>query len=93
MIPALTRSAKAANAADPFSLLTSATGGIQLGFRKQSQLEDALSLIGQELRSLYILTYSPDPSTPGHHTIKVAVDLPDARVFSRPAYSLPANSP
>ena len=91
LLPALTHTAQKARAKDPFSLLTSATGGVQLGFRKQSQLEDALILIGQELRSLYLLTYSPESQAPGAHTIAVHVDISGAQVFARPGYSLPAN--
>ncbi len=89
LLPALKRSAKAATTSDPFSLLTSATGGVQLHFRKLDQLENALLLIGQELRSLYVLTYSPDSLTPGDHKITIQVDLPGAKVFSRPGYAVP----
>jgi len=44
--------AVAANA-DVFSVLTAATGGTQLHFRKQNQLEDAIAIVGVELRSSY----------------------------------------
>lgn len=91
LIPALARSTKAALAKDPFSVLTSATGGIQLHFRKQDQLENAIALIGQELQSLYVLTYSPDSNTAGEHKITVKVDVPGTKVYSRPGYTAPAN--
>ena len=93
LLPALNRSAKAIAAKDPISVLTFATGGVELPFRKQTQLEDALTLIGQELRSLYLLTYSPDPLSLGEHTIHVEVNRPEAKVFSRPGYSVTGNRP
>jgi hypothetical protein len=85
LLPALNRSAKTVAGKDPFALLTSTTGGVQLDFRKQSQLEDALTLIGQELRSLYVLVYSPDSHAPGDHRIRVEVDVPVLRFFHVPA--------
>ena len=41
-------------------MLTAATGGTQLHFRKQSQLEDGIAAIGIELRSAYLLSYYPN---------------------------------
>ncbi len=82
------RSASAAAGADPFSILTAATGGTQLHFRKQSQLEDAIAAIGVELRSAYLLSYYPNSQEAGHHTLKVEVDIPGAKVYARPGYWL-----
>ena len=62
LIPALTRSAAAAANADPLSVLTAATGGTLLHFRKQAQLEDAISIVGVELRSVYALSFPPRAS-------------------------------
>ena len=59
LIPVLARTAAAAEGADPFSVLAAATGGTQLHFRTQSQLEDAIALIGVQLRSLYTLSFRP----------------------------------
>jgi hypothetical protein len=88
LAPAMRRTAAAADAADPFSVLTAATGGTQFHFRAQRELEDGISLIGVELRSQYLVSYSPAPGVPGYHTIKVEVGVPRAKVFSRPGYWL-----
>ena len=50
LMPVLARAADAAAATDPFSVLTAATGGTQLHFRKQNELEDAISIVGVELQ-------------------------------------------
>jgi VWFA-related protein len=86
LIPVLTRTVKAASGADPFSILTAATGGTQLHFRKQGELENAISIIGVELRSLYLLSYYPGDREPGYHAIRVDVGIPGATVHSRPGY-------
>jgi VWFA-related protein len=88
LVSVLNRSTNAATSADPFSMLTAATGGIQLHFRKQRQLEDAIAAIGIELRSAYLLSYYPNSQEAGHHTVKVEVNVPGAKVYSRPAYWL-----
>lgn len=88
LAPVLRRSAAASEAADPFSVLTAATGGTQFHFRAQRELEDGISLIGVELRSAYVVSYSPAPKEPGYHTIRVQVGMPGAKVFSRPGYWL-----
>jgi VWFA-related protein len=82
----LNRSASAAAAADPFSILAAATGGTQFRFRRQRQLEDAIAVIGVELRSAYLLTYYPDSAEAGYHTVKIEVNVPGAKVYSRPGY-------
>jgi VWFA-related protein len=91
LIAVLNRSGAADKSADPFSVLTAATGGIQLHFRKQKELENAIATIGVELRSAYSLSYSPSSTETGYHTIKVEVDVPGATVHSRPGYWLGAN--
>ena len=84
----LHRSAAAADVSDPFSTLTAATGGTQFHFHAQRELEDGISLIGLEMRSTYLVTYSPAPDIPGYHAIRVQVAVPGAKVFSRPGYWL-----
>jgi VWFA-related protein len=88
LVSALNRSSHAEASVDPFSILTNATGGTQLHFRKQGELEAAIAAIGVELRSAYVLSYRPDSEAAGYHTIKVEVDVPGARVYSRPGYWL-----
>jgi VWFA-related protein len=86
LIAALSRSSKAEDGVDPFSVLTAATGGTQVHIRKQREFEEAISAIGEELRSAYQLSFSPGESQPGYHAIKVEVDVPAAILFSRPGY-------
>jgi VWFA-related protein len=86
LIEVLGHSSKAEEAADPFSILTAATGGTQLHFRKQHELESAIATIGVELRSAYLLSYYPVSTEPGYHTINVEVDVPGAKAHSRPGY-------
>ncbi len=91
LISVLNRSSNADKGADPFSVLTAATGGTQLHFRKQSELEGAIATIGVELRRAYLLSYTPSSTETGYHTIKVEVDAPGAKTFSRPGYWLSGN--
>jgi VWFA-related protein len=87
-VPALRRTAEAGTHIDPFSFLTVATGGIQLHFRRQKQLEDAIIGLGDALRSRYLLSYRPDPYSAGFHKIAVQVDVPGAIVYARPGYQV-----
>jgi VWFA-related protein len=86
LITILSRAADAADGADPFTSLTAATGGTQFHFRKQGELEGILAAVGVELRSAYLLAYYPTSSEPGSHAIRVEVNLPGARVRTRPGY-------
>jgi len=86
LIAALSRSSNADAGTDPFSVLTAATGGTHVHIRKQREFEEAISAIGEELRSAYQLSFSPVDSQPGYHAIKVEVDVPGASLFSRPGY-------
>lgn len=90
LISGLSRGSKAQKGADPFSILTAATGGTQLHFRKQSELEDAIATIGTELRGAYLLSYSPNSAESGYHTIRVKVEVPGAKTYARPGYWLSA---
>jgi VWFA-related protein len=86
LVTVLDRSAAAQEGSDPFSVLTAATGGTQIHFRKQSELEGALAAIGMQVRSSYVLSFTPDSSAAGYHAIKVEVRRPGAKVFARPGY-------
>jgi VWFA-related protein len=85
-VPALRRAAQASSEKDPLSLLAVATGGLQLHFRKQKQLEDAIIAMGDALRSRYFLSFTPDAKDDGFHSINVQVDMPGATVYARPGY-------
>ena len=86
LVTVLDRAAAAQQSADPFSVLTAATGGTQIRFRKQNELEGALAAIGVQVRSAYVLSFAPDSATAGYHSITVEVRTPGAKVFARPGY-------
>jgi len=82
--------AVAANA-DVFSVLTAATGGTQLHFRKQNQLEDAIAIVGVELAQSYTLSFTPDTDAAGYHAIRVEASVAGAKIHARPGYWLSTN--
>jgi len=90
LIAVLGRSGAAEKGADPFSVLTAATGGTQMHFRKQGELEGAIAALGVQLRSAYLLSYYPSSTEAGYHTIHVDVNVPGAKAWSRPGYWLGA---
>jgi VWFA-related protein len=74
---------------NPLEVYSRYTGGREFPFYTQKGLEQAVSDIGQELHNQYILTYNPnDKSQAGYHTIKVLVNKPDLKVFTREGYWL-----
>jgi VWFA-related protein len=74
---------------NPLEVYSRYTGGREFPFYTQKGLEQAISDIGQELHNQYILTYNPnDKSEAGYHTIKVIVNKPDLKVFTREGYWL-----
>jgi VWFA-related protein len=77
--------------ADPLSPLVAATGGTELHFHSQRELEEAIGTIGVELRSVYLLSYYPSSDDPGRHTISVEVSVPGAKTYARPGYILSPN--
>ena len=79
------RSLASENAA---GLLTSYTGGREYPFYKLRSLEQALTMVGEELHGQYLLSYTPREPTPGFHEIHVQVDRADVVVRSRPGYWL-----
>jgi VWFA-related protein len=77
--------------ADPLSAVIAATGGTELHFRNQHELENAIGVLGVELRSAYLLSYYPKSPNAGPHTIAVEVSVPGARTHARPGYVLSPN--
>ena len=77
--------------ADPLSPLVVATGGTELHFHGQRELEDAIGTLGVELRSAYLLSYYPSSDDPGRHKISVEVSVPGAKTYARPGYFLSPN--
>jgi len=88
LVQVLDRTAAAQQKTDPFSVLTAATGGTQIHFRKQDELEGALAAVGLQVRSAYVLSFAPDSPTAGYHAIRVEVRSPSAKVYARPGYWL-----
>jgi VWFA-related protein len=81
--------AKAIFVPNPLEVYSRYTGGREFPFYSQKQLEKAVSDIGQELHNQYILTYIPnDRGEAGYHTIKVTVNKPGLKVFTREGYWL-----
>ena len=77
--------------ADPLSPLIAATGGTELHFRHQPDLENAIGELGVELRSAYLLSYYPSSADAGKHAILVEVSVPGAKTRCRPGYTLTPN--
>ena len=70
--------------------LTDFTGGKRYFFLKQRALEQAVSAIGEELHSQYLLSFTPAPeSRTAYRSIEVRLpSRPDAKVRARPGYWL-----
>jgi VWFA-related protein len=78
---------------NPIQLYTRGTGGQQFSFIKQRGLEDAISKIGTEIHSQYLISYAPKKETlleGGFHELKITVEYPRAKVVTRPGYWLAA---
>ena len=91
LISVLNQRSKVEKTVDPFSVLTAATGGTQLHFRRLKEFEDAIATVGMELRSVYQLNYYPSSSESGYHRIRIEVNVPGATAYARPGYWLGAN--
>ena len=77
----------------PATVYTRFTGGKQYYFISQRNLEDAVSKLGEELHSQYLLSYRPNNMNEGgYHEIKVIVNRPDLDVRTRPGYWIAAQS-
>ena len=71
----------------PAEAFTTFTGGQIYSFARQRALESAISDIGKDLNSQYLLSYSPNNSDePGFHNIKVSVNRPGLKIRTRPGY-------
>ena len=79
---------------NPLSVYTRYSGGRQYSFMTQKGLEQAVAKIGDDLHSQYLLTYVPNnQDEAGFHTIKVTVDKPDLKVYTRDGYWLAGKAP
>lgn len=73
---------------NPSELYTKYTGGREYSFMSQRALEQAITDIGEELHSQYLLSYTPtNLDEAGFHTIEVRVKgRPNLKIRTRPGY-------
>ena len=89
IVPPVWRSIKDLFKAPPDKAFAGLTGGRVYTFARQSSLEQAMSDLGKELHSQYLLSYSPDAETekePGFHKIRVEVNHPRLDIRARTGY-------
>jgi VWFA-related protein len=87
----LFKDAKAIFKDNPVELFTKGTGGSEFGFHSQRTLEEAMTRVGEELHSQYMISYAPNNREEmGFHEIVVQVPgRPDVKkVQTRPGYWL-----
>jgi VWFA-related protein len=86
-VPPLLRDIRDLFKKTPAEAFTYFTGGRMYSFARQRGLEDAITDIGKDLNSQYVLSYSPNnKEEPGFHNIKVTVDRPGLLIRTRPGY-------
>ena len=74
---------------NPLEVYTRYTGGREYSFLTQKAFEQAVSDIGEELHSQYLLTYNPNnQDEAGFHEIRVRVLKPEMDVRKRDGYWL-----
>ena len=72
---------------DQLDVFTRYTGGKEFSFVTQRSLEKAVTALGEELHSQYLLSYNPDNlDEGGFHDIRVEVNRPRLEVRTRPGY-------
>lgn len=79
---------------NPAEVFTRYTGGREFSFSSLKDLEQALTELGEELHSQYILSYTPNNlEEGGYHSIRVEVNRPNLIVRTRPGYWMAAKFP
>lgn len=79
---------------NPVELFTKGTGGNEFPFYRQRGLEEAVSKIGEELHSQYLISYSPSNKLEGgfHYiTVEVTGHSEIKKIQTRPGYWLAAS--
>ncbi len=73
---------------NPIEVYTKGSGGTEYGFIKERALENAITQIGTELHSQYLITYTPsNREEGGWHDIEVTVTgRRDLKIRTRPGY-------
>ncbi|MFN7931848.1 MAG: VWA domain-containing protein [Bryobacteraceae bacterium] len=86
------RQAKAVFVSNPAEVFTKYTGGREFGFVTQRALEEAISKIGEELHSHYLISYNPGSTKleGGWHSIRIEVRKAGHEVRTRPGYWMAA---
>ncbi|MCC6859881.1 MAG: VWA domain-containing protein [Bryobacterales bacterium] len=84
------RDIKAIFKSNPAEVFTKGTGGREFAFTTQRGLEEAISDIGREIHSQYLISYTPNNTEDGgFHEIKIAVaGRRDVKTINRPGYWL-----
>jgi hypothetical protein len=86
--------AKSIFVSNPLEIYTNYTGGREYSFINQKSLERAVSDLGEELHSQYLLTYSPNNQDEGgYHNIVIQVLKPDMKIRARDGYYLAGGKP
>jgi VWFA-related protein len=86
-VPPLLRSIHDLFKKTPAEAFSYFTGGRVYSFAREKALEDAITDVGKDLNSQYLLSYTPsNKEDPGFHTIRVIVNRPGLKVFTRPGY-------
>jgi VWFA-related protein len=87
------RASKSIFVQNPLEVYTKFTGGDERAFISQKDLESALSSVGDELHSQYLLTYVPSNKLEGgFHDIVVTVDRANVKIRTRPGYWIAAQN-
>lgn len=77
---------------NPLEVYTRYTGGREFSYNTQRELDRAVTNIGNELHSQYLLTYSPNnQDEAGFHNVVVQVLKPDLKIRARDGYYLAGN--
>jgi VWFA-related protein len=66
--------------------VTSLTGGDSVEFDDRQTFSSALDEIAADIRDAYTLGFQPSRSSPGLHTIRVAINSPKLKATARSAY-------
>ncbi len=79
--------AKSIFVSNPLEVYTTYTGGREYSFMNQKALDRAVSDLGEELHSQYLLTYLPNNKEEGgYHNIVVQVSKPGLKIRARDGY-------
>ncbi len=72
---------------NPVEVYTKYTGGREFGFLKQRGLENAISQVGEQLHSQYLLSFNLSSNAiGGYHELEVRVNRPGLKVTTRKGY-------